>query len=708
MALKSVVEISVDDGQFQRFAALFAKYQTSLNQTSGMWRKVGDEVDAVLDKTAEGVEDVKEATDGVAKSAAAASVSFRQTFIAVSGQAAGLGKVARQQDDAAKAARSQATAWADMARNARSFAGHIGEATRSLLRWASLTGLISGILGGGGLFGIERLATSAGNSRRSALGLGVTPGEEKAFGLNYGRVVEPSQFLGGVNEALHDVTKRVSLLSAGLTEKDLAGKDTAGVAAELIPALKRLADSTPDALMAQTMTARHLDQFLSLQDFQRLKATPASELNEYAKQYQTDSRTLDLGAQQQKAWQDLQVQLHRAGETIETVFIRGLTPLAPQIERLSAAFTKAVADILANPQVGKWIDELADKIRQFAEYLGTDRFHKSLEGFIADVEDLAKKGEAFAGKVGDFVTWVGSFEDEWKAAGKFFQDQYHQTVSDFQDMASSLIATGKALKEAWDAVTGWLTGWRTSHVATDADEKDAMKGGPGTSNGITPPPDTLWDKLKRAYEHLSGSTTAPSDGAPGEPRGIRNNNPLNLAYAAQTGTVGSDGRFGIYKDQESGVAAAENQLLRYQDRDHLDTLSKIISKWAPANENDTASYIADVSKRTGFGANDRLDLHDKKTAAAIIEAMGRRETGRDLDPNVVNRGVDQALGNQIRQYATADSKARDADNSNQVNNRVTNINNTAAAQSNARATVNVNISNATGGNAVVSASQLAY
>lgn len=395
MAIKTpIISIDIDDGAFQRFASLFARYQAQLKEMPGQWKSIGDEVDAVLDKTVSGAEGVTAAAEGTAAAAGAAAVSFRQTFIAVGGAADQADKVSKSSRDAAVSARSQASAWHNMARDARSFAGQVGDATRSLLRWAGLTSVISGILGAGGLFGIDRLAGAAGNARRSALGLGVTPGEEKAFNTNYGRVVDPTAFLSGVNDALHDVTKRHTLYGAGLGEADLAGKDTAQVSADLLPALKRIADQTPAAMLAQVMQSRGLDQFISLQDFERLKATPAAEIAGYGKSYQKDVQALDLNQQQLKAWQDLQVQFTRAGAMIEKTFITGLTPLAPSIEKLSTAFTKAVGDLLSAPQLKEWINDLAAGIKWLADYMLTDAFHDKVLAFV--------KG------VGDFVTAIGN------------------------------------------------------------------------------------------------------------------------------------------------------------------------------------------------------------------------------------------------------------------------------------------------------------
>ena len=54
------------------------------------------------------------------------------------------------------------------------------------------------------------------------------------------------------------------------------------------------------------------------------------------------------------------------------------------------------------------------------------------------------------------------------------------------------------------------------------------------------------------------------------------------------------------------------------------TISKIVSKWAPGSENNTGAYIADVSNKTGIDANSVLDaaqLGKVRQAMADHEGM---------------------------------------------------------------------------------------
>lgn len=71
-----------------------------------------------------------------------------------------------------------------------------------------------------------------------------------------------------------------------------------------------------------------------------------------------------------------------------------------------------------------------------------------------------------------------------------------------------------------------------------------------------------------------------------------------------------------------------HQLRIYETRDHLDTISKIVTKYAPPSENDTASYIKNVAARTGFGADQSLDLNDNAVLSRLESAMTKQENSK--------------------------------------------------------------------------------
>ena len=104
------------------------------------------------------------------------------------------------------------------------------------------------------------------------------------------------------------------------------------------------------------------------------------------------------------------------------------------------------------------------------------------------------------------------------------------------------------------------------------------------------------------------------------PRGIRNNNPLNIRKSADKwqGKAGDDGAFVIFDTPENGIRAAGRLLKTYRDKHGLNTIRGIVNRWAPPNENNTEAYIAFVEQKTGFFRDLTLNASDYP---AVIAAM---------------------------------------------------------------------------------------
>lgn len=366
MAVKSIVDIEVNDAAFRNFQTLWNKYQTQLAKTPAMWAAAG--------KEAKGVRN-----------------SFEAAVAALLTQAEQARRLAKAQKEANELARSQASHWRGMARNTREVAGNIARATKELLKWTALTSVFTGVVGAGGLFGIDRLAANVSSGRRSSTGLGVSYGQQRAFELNYGRVVDPGGLLGGVNEALSDVSKRTSLVTAGLSQSEMQG-GTAATAVALIDRLKQLADSTPQALMGNIVNARGLGQFgIGVEDMNRLKAASPAEMANMKAAYGRDAASFGLSGDTQRVWQDFAVQMKRAGENIENVFVTGLKPLVPGLEKLSASVAGVVKAFLGTDTVKSGISAAAEGLDAFAKYVGTPKFQSDIASFANGIGVIGEK-----------------------------------------------------------------------------------------------------------------------------------------------------------------------------------------------------------------------------------------------------------------------------------------------------------------------------
>lgn len=111
-------------------------------------------------------------------------------------------------------------------------------------------------------------------------------------------------------------------------------------------------------------------------------------------------------------------------------------------------------------------------------------------------------------------------------------------------------------------------------------------------------------------------------------RGIRNNNPGNIKSDGTQwqGLTGSDGTFCIFADMGWGTRALGLNLTNQINKDGLNTITTLISTYAPPTENNTAAYITSVSSDTGIDPNATLTA-DPATLALLIRAIANHENG---------------------------------------------------------------------------------
>lgn len=106
-------------------------------------------------------------------------------------------------------------------------------------------------------------------------------------------------------------------------------------------------------------------------------------------------------------------------------------------------------------------------------------------------------------------------------------------------------------------------------------------------------------------------------------RGIRNNNPGNLIKTSETWLgkiVSADSRFEQFVNMKYGVRALLKNLVTQITKRNNNTLTKLLTVFAPEFENDTAAYIAAVSKLTGLTANQVLGT-SKAELIAVAKAI---------------------------------------------------------------------------------------
>lgn len=119
------------------------------------------------------------------------------------------------------------------------------------------------------------------------------------------------------------------------------------------------------------------------------------------------------------------------------------------------------------------------------------------------------------------------------------------------------------------------------------------------------------------------------------PRGIRNNNPLNIRKGCNwkgERPVQTDPAFEEFISMEYGIRAAlrlmRNHITGFNgSRQPMNTLKKLISVWAPPSENATTKYVDFVSANVGLLPTQIINHKDAKLMCKIARAMAFVECG---------------------------------------------------------------------------------
>lgn len=116
-----------------------------------------------------------------------------------------------------------------------------------------------------------------------------------------------------------------------------------------------------------------------------------------------------------------------------------------------------------------------------------------------------------------------------------------------------------------------------------------------------------------------------------DPRGLRNRNPGNIRHGAVTWQGAAkeqpDPAFVTFTSDQFGIRALAKVLLTYQNQRDLDTVRKIIGRWAPPNENDTEAYVAAVANGMAVGPDQPLDIDAVGMMLPLVKAIIAHENG---------------------------------------------------------------------------------
>lgn len=381
MVAKSIVDIDVNDDKFVAFMERFREYQSALDDLPEAWR-----VAAVgIGESSKQTEKAKGETKELGAEFNAVAEAILTINSGIDRLNTNLEDSKKKQDEFNKKA-GQGQGFINQAKkDAKELAGHIKESTASLLSWGGIVGIFTGVLGVGGLFGINRLAATTGAQRFTSLGLGTSIGALDSTAINYQKALgNPAGTLGAIRDSQMDLSKRWTFQAMGINNPD---QDPAKLLPQMIRNARDIFVKNGSTL--QGANAYGLTNFFTLDDLNRFKNMSDEEITAMEKRAQQDARMLQITDQQARQWQDFNVQLDYSSQSIRNTFVRGLGPLTPQLSKLSDALAGAIDTVLKSPELGKWIDALAGGIERLGNYLASPAFTSDVESFMSGVKKLA-------------------------------------------------------------------------------------------------------------------------------------------------------------------------------------------------------------------------------------------------------------------------------------------------------------------------------
>jgi stress response protein SCP2 len=123
-------------------------------------------------------------------------------------------------------------------------------------------------------------------------------------------------------------------------------------------------------------------------------------------------------------------------------------------------------------------------------------------------------------------------------------------------------------------------------------------------------------------------------------RGLRLNNPGNIRHSKDAwvgkSQIQKDESFVTFDTPEHGIRALYKNLVSYRNNG-FNTVEKIISRWAPNTENNTASYIQSVAKYIQVNPKTIIPLNKYPH---LIASIIKHENGiQPFSNDIINTGI---------------------------------------------------------------------
>lgn len=132
-----------------------------------------------------------------------------------------------------------------------------------------------------------------------------------------------------------------------------------------------------------------------------------------------------------------------------------------------------------------------------------------------------------------------------------------------------------------------------------------------------------------------------------QPRGLRNNNPLNIRRSADNWqglcAQQTDRQFFQFRSLAYGFRAAFVIIRTYMRKYGLCSVEQIVKRWAPPEDNNnTENYINCVCEISHIGRNQMLHWSNESEMVYLVQAMAYVENGVLIAGDSIRKGYAMA------------------------------------------------------------------
>lgn len=377
MAVSTTIDVTVNAAAFQEFSAAFKKYETALKTLPSAW------------------------TD-VEKSTEKTRTNFEANAVVVGALSGSIAAITTRSKEFYQVTTATARHWKDLALSTKSAAVNIKNMTESLLKWG---GLLSLITGGAGLWGFDRLAGNVANQRSAAFGTGGGRAGRIAFTTNFRRLGDPEGLLGRISGMQADMRQSLPLRMLGLSSGEIRTLSPEEATMKALEGGARIAAEDKAKGMPVGSDPRLRAFTTPEQIWLRDHRAEINELIAKTRAEKTAGRFM-LNPAEEKAAQDFETNMTKAGQAIETSFVKGLVKLSGPLGELSDSVVKLVASFTekALPDIVK---DLGNAIEWLAKEVEQPSFVSKVETFASMIVYLAGAFAGVLGGVANFARWLG-------------------------------------------------------------------------------------------------------------------------------------------------------------------------------------------------------------------------------------------------------------------------------------------------------------